>query len=156
MQLERMKKMRIQRQRRAKRAGFTLIEVLLVVAILGVIAAAVVPALLGRQQAAYEQQTRTNVKSLQNIVKMYALDHDGQYPSGGREALNSLTSAADYHGKKIAAYVDAVPKDAWGEQLYYEYPTSKGKGDQPAIWSSGPNRQNEDGAGDDINSWTEQ
>jgi general secretion pathway protein G len=151
-----MEKMRIQRQRRAKRAGFTLIEVLLVVAILGVIAAAVVPALLGRQQAAYEQQTRNNIKNLQNILTMYALDHDGTYPSGGREALSSLTSAADYHGKKIGAYMDATPKDAWGEQLYYEYPTSKGKGDKPAVWSSGPNRQNEDGGGDDLNSWSEQ
>jgi general secretion pathway protein G len=148
--------MRSQRPRRAKRSGFTLIEVLLVVAILGVIAAAVVPALLGRQQAAYEQQTRNNVKTLQQILTMYALDHDGQYPSGGREALTSLTSAATYNGKKIGAYMDTTPKDAWGEQLYYEYPTSKGKGDKPAVWSAGPNRQNEDGSGDDINSWSEQ
>ena len=123
--------MRIQRQRRPKRAGFTLIEVLLVVAILGVIAAAVVPALLGRQQAAYEQQTRNNIKNLQNVLMMYALDHEGTFPSGGREALNQLTSASDNHGKKIAAYLDNTPKDAWGEQLYYEYPSSKGKGDKP-------------------------
>jgi hypothetical protein len=52
--------------------------------------------------------------------------------------------------------MDATPKDAWGEQLYYEYPTSKGKGDKPAVWSAGPNRTNEDGSGDDINSWSEQ
>jgi general secretion pathway protein G len=151
-----MWKMRSHRERRPKRTGFTLIEVLLVVAILGVIAAAVVPALLGRQQAAYEQQTRNNVKNLQNILTMYALDHDGTYPSGGREALSALTNASDYHGKKLSAYIDSTPKDAWGEQLYYEFPSSKGKGDKPAVWSSGPNRQNEDGSGDDINSWSEQ
>jgi hypothetical protein len=87
---------------------------------------------------------------------MYALDHDGTYPSGGREALNSLTNSSDYHGKKLSAYIDNTPKDAWGEQLYYEYPTSKGKGDKPAVWSSGPNRTNEGGGGDDINSWSEQ
>jgi general secretion pathway protein G len=148
--------MKIQRQRRPKRAGFTLIEVLLVVAILGVIAAAVVPALLSRQQGAYEQQTRNNIKNLQNILTMYALDHDGTFPNGGRDALNQLTSASDYHGKKLGAYIDNVPKDAWGEPLYYEYPTSKGKGDKPAIWSAGPNRQDESGAGDDLNSWSEQ
>jgi general secretion pathway protein G len=151
-----MWKMRSHRERRPKRTGFTLIEVLLVVAILGVIAAAVVPALLWRQQAAYEQQTRNNVKNLQNILTMYALDHDGTYPSGGREALSALTNASDYHGKKLSAYIDSTPKDAWGEQLYYEFPSSKGKGDKPAVWSSGPNRQNEDGSGDDINSWSEQ
>ncbi len=149
--------MRSQRlRRRAKRSGFTLIEVLLVVAILGVIAAAVIPSLLNRQKGAYEQQTRTNIKNLQPILTLYALDHDGQYPSGGREVLNSLTSQSDFKGKKVGPYMDFTPKDAWGEELYYEYPTSKGKGDKPAIWSAGPNGQNEEGSGDDINSWSEQ
>ena len=39
--------------------------------------------------------------------------------------------------------------------LYYEYPTSKGMEDKPAVWSSGPNRHNEDGLGDDISSWSD-
>jgi general secretion pathway protein G len=151
-----MWKMRRQQQRRPRRAGFTLIEVLLVVAILGVIAAAVVPSLLGRQQAAYEKTTLTSIRTLQGTLMTYALDHDGTFPSGGREALSQLTNASDYKGKKVAPYLDSTPKDAWGEALYYEWPTSKGKGDKPAVWSSGPNRQNEDGSGDDINSWSEQ
>jgi general secretion pathway protein G len=103
----------------------------------------------------YVAQTRNNIKTLQQILTMYALDHDGQYPSGGRAALTSLTSAQHYHGKKIGAYMDATPKDAWGEPLYYEYPTRKGEGDKPAVWSSGPNRQNEDGSRDDISSWSD-
>jgi general secretion pathway protein G len=54
-------------------------------------------------------------------------------------------------------YLEETPKDAWGEPLYYEYPSTKGtKGEKPAIWSSGPNRQNEEGAGDDINNWSDQ
>jgi general secretion pathway protein G len=142
--------------RRAGRPGFTLIEVLLVVAILGIIAAAVVPSLIGRQKQAYEDQTRNNIRGLESALTMYAVDHDGTYPSGGREALATLASASEYRGRKLPAYVDETPKDAWGEQLYYEYPTSKPvKGEKPAIWSSGPNRQNEDGSGDDINNWTD-
>jgi general secretion pathway protein G len=136
--------------------GFTLIEVLLVVAILGVIAAAVVPALIGRQQEANIQITRTDIKGLEQALKMYAIDHDGEYLQGGKDALPQLTSASEYRGKKMKAYLEETPKDAWGEPLYYEYPSTKGtKGEKPAIWSSGPNRQNEEGGGDDINNWTE-
>ena len=47
-----------------------------------------------------------------------------------------------------------LPKDAWGMPLYYAYPNSKDPNSSvPAIWSSGPNKQNEEGAGDDINNW---
>jgi general secretion pathway protein G len=142
---------------RVQRGGFTLIEVLLVVAILGVIAAAVVPALIGRQESAYKQQTFTNVKSLESALQMYAIDHDGTYLSGGRESLTQLTQPSEYRGKKLTEYLPDTPKDAWGEELYYEYPTSKPvKAGKPAIWSSGPNRQNEDGGGDDITNWSTQ
>lgn len=142
------------RRPRPLRGGFTLIEVLLVVAILGVIAAAVVPALIGRQGEANIGVTKTSIKGLEQAMKLYALDHDGEYLQGGKDALPQLTQASDYHGKKLKAYLDEVPKDAWGEPLYYEYPSGKA-GDKPAIWSSGPNRQNEDGGGDDITNWTD-
>jgi general secretion pathway protein G len=141
------------RPRRLHR-GFTLIEVLLVVAILGVIAAAVVPALIGRQADANAQVTKTSIKGLEQALKLYALDHDGEYLSGGKDALPQLAQASEYRGKKIKPYLDEVPKDAWGEPLYYEFPSGKA-GEKPAIWSSGPNRQNEDGGGDDITNWKE-
>ncbi len=136
------------------RGAFTLIEVLLVVAILGVIAAAVVPALIGRQQDANLQITKTDIKGLEQAMKMYAIDHDGEYLQGGKDALPQLTQASEYRGKKIKPYLEEIPKDAWGEPLNYEYPSSKA-GEKPAIWSAGPNRQNEEGGGDDINNWSE-
>src|ERR1700685_932049 len=159
-----MQKQRQSGSRRAGRVfeshstrGFTLIEVLLVVAILGVIAAAVVPALIGRQQEANIQITRTDIKGLEQALKMYAIDHNGEYLQGGKDALPQLTQSSDYGGKRFKAYLEEIPKDAWGEPLYYENPTTKGtKGEKPAIWSSGPNRQNEEGGGDDINNWSEQ
>jgi general secretion pathway protein G len=139
---------------RRLRRGFTLIEVLLVVAILGVIAAAVVPALIGRQGEANVQVTKTSIKGLEQALKLYALDHEGTYPSGGKDILPTLAQSSEYHGKQIKPYLEEVPKDAWNEPLYYEYPSGKA-GDKPAIWSSGPNHQNEDGGGDDISNWKE-
>ena len=51
-------------------------------------------------------------------------------------------------------YVDKVPRDAWDQPLFYESPNTKVTDtDRPAIWSSGPNRQNENGEGDDVNNW---
>lgn len=142
--------------RRRARSGFTLLEVLLVIAILGVIAVMVVPQLLGRQQQANIDITRTNIKGLEQALKLYAVDHDGEYMTGSRDSLTSLLESSEYNGKQLKPYLEEEPNDAWGELLYYEYPNTKGNvNGKPAIWSSGPNRQNEDGGGDDIANWNQ-
>jgi general secretion pathway protein G len=142
--------------RQRRRRGFTLIEVLLVLAILGVIAAFVVPSLLGRQQTAYVQATRTSVHGLEQALKMYAIDHDGEFPPGSQDALAVLMEPMDKQGKAMQPYLEKLPTDAWGEMLYYEYPNTKApKATKPAIWSAGLNHQNEDGGGDDINNWSD-
>lgn len=145
--------------RRNRRRGFTLTEVLLVLAILGVIAAMVVPNLIGTQKKALIDATKTKIKAFEGAVKNYAVANGGEYPQGGREEviamLTSQTQDAD--GRPVAPYLEGNPKDAWEQVLYYEYPSSKvANQSKPAIWSSGPNRQSEDGAGDDINNWTGQ
>ena len=139
----------------ARRAAFTLLEVLLVLAILGVIAAMVVPQLLGRQQKAMVDTTRASIANLENAVKMYAIDHDGEYPQGNQSALSVLMEPVDNRtGQPMQPYLEKLPTDAWGQMLFYEYPNSKAqRSTKPAIWSAGPNRQNEDGSGDDINNW---
>ncbi|HEX6985549.1 MAG TPA: type II secretion system major pseudopilin GspG [Planctomycetaceae bacterium] len=144
--------------RRARRGGFTLLEVLLVLAILGVIAAIVVPNLLGTQQKAYIDQTKANIRALENTMRMYAIDHDGTFPQGGQEEmLTALMQPRDRDGNEMKPYLESQPKDAWGRVLNYRYPgTNQPQGvDKPDIWSNGPNGQNEDGSGDDVNNWTE-
>lgn len=142
--------------RRRVRSGFTLLEVLLVIAILGVIAVMVVPQLLGRQQESYIGATRASIKGVEEALKLYAFDHDGNYPEGNRDFLPQLLDRQDYNGKQVGPYLTEEPNDAWGEPFYYEYPNNKGgNSNKPAIWSSGPNRQNEDGGGDDITNWSQ-
>ncbi|MBA4032090.1 MAG: type II secretion system protein GspG [Planctomyces sp.] len=139
-----------------RRSGFTLIEVLLVLAILGVIAAMVVPNLLGRQKEANVKATKASLKGLEDALQQYALNHDGEYPQGSREEAFSLLikPGADADGRAISPYLDKVPTDAWSQGFYYENPNSKvPSATKPAIWSSGPNKLNEDGSGDDINNW---
>lgn len=146
-----------QSHRIVPRGGFTLTEVLLVLAILGVIAAMVVPNLLGQQKQALIKTTKMSIKSLEDACTHYAIAHDGEFPTGGRDEVIGLLTApgADETGKPISPILKSVPKDAWDQPLYYQWPNANdANGTVPAIWSSGPDKKNDDGAGDDINNWT--
>ncbi len=140
----------------ARRGGFTLLEVLLVLAILGVIAAMVVPQLLGRQQKAMVDTTRSSISGLEQALKIYAVDHDGEFPQGNQSALPTLLQPLDKNGQPMPPYLEKAPTDAWGQLLYYEWPNTRApQAGKPAIWSSGPNKQSEDGSGDDVNNWAD-
>ena len=144
----------------ARRLGFTLLEVLLVLAILGVIAAMVVPNLLGRQEEAYRKATRTNIAGLENAVKQYAAEHDGEFPSGNGDTVFQLLLNPEVDPqtqKQRASYLERLPLDAWKNPLRYEFPPSGNRlsaSGKPAIWSIGPDKQ--DGTSDDITNWSQQ
>jgi len=153
-----MKAIMTNQRRQPRRRGFTLTEVLLVLAILGVIAAMVVPNLIGQQKVALIRTTKASIKGTEDAAKQYAVSNDGEFAQGSRDEVFAvlMNPGQDSDGRTMSPYLEKIPKDAWEQPLYYEYPTSKvPNGTRPAIWSSGPNRQNEEGAGDDINNWTE-
>jgi general secretion pathway protein G len=143
------------RSHRRSRSAFTLLELLIVLAIIGVIAAMVVPRFLSQQQGANVKLSRTAIMNLEKAIEMYAVEHDGEPPTGTQDtALPLLLKPLDKDGKAMKPFVDKIPKDAWDQPLFYEYPNTKDPDtDRPAIWSSGQNRQNENGEGDDINNW---
>ena len=140
---------------RKGRRGFTLIEVLLVLAILGVIAALVIPNLLGRQESANINATKVSIKGFESAVQSYAIDHNGQPPSGSQEeAVQQLMNPESLDGRQLQPYLTEIPKDGWGRPLFYSYPGSHQMTSTDAdIWSGGANGQNEDGSGDDITNW---
>lgn len=143
---------------RTRRAGFTLTEVLLVLAILGVIAAMVVPNLIGQQKVAQIRAAKASIHGLESACEQYAVSNDGEFPQGSRdEALGLLLNPGqDKDGRTVAPYLPKIPKDPWDQPLYYEYPNNKAQNaTKPAIWSSGPDKTNNDGGGDDINNWSE-
>lgn len=129
-----------------KRAGFTLLEVLIVLAIIGVIAAMAVPRLLGTQQAAIVKSTKIAIVDLEKAAQIFAVDNSGNPP----ETVDELMVKRD---DGTAALLDKIPVDGWGNPLNYEFPNTRAETDGPAIWSNGKDGKNDNGSGDDINNW---
>jgi len=138
------------------RNAFTLLELLIVLAILGAIAAMVVPNLLGSQKKANIMTTESSIHGLEQALKLYAVDNQGTYPTGGSEVIESLMSKTDKDGNAVDPLIETLPLDAWGNPLMYEYPNTKAETTKPAIWSFGPDKKDDQGDGDDINNWTEE
>ena len=135
---------------RCSRRGFTLMELLLVFAILGVIMAMVVPNLLGRQKYANIDATYISLRGAEQALKMYAVDHLGEMPNSteGFSALIQPKGAQDRRWR--GPYLERMPTDAWGVELKYEFPSRKSKSSFDIV-SAGPDRSF--GTDDDIGNW---
>ena len=103
-------------------SGFTLIEILVVVVILGILAAVVVPQIMGRPDTARVQAARTDIKSLASALDVYRLDNF-QYPSSeqGLEALVDKPSGfPEPKNYNPEGYIKKLPSDPWGSPYVYE------------------------------------
>ena len=150
-----MKRISPQSTRTHFRGGFTLIEILIVIAIILVIASLAVPKLFERQEGAMINASKAKVLNAQKSCDFYAADHDGSFPEGGVEVWDTLLQESEYRGRTFQPYIDEIPTDAWGEVLNYKFRPERNTGSKPDIWSNGPNR-GDDGGGedtDDIGNW---
>lgn len=141
------------------RAGFTLLELLIVLGIILVIAAMVVPNLVGAQGRAMISATQITIKDVESTTKRYAADHDASFFTGsGQTAWQEFITPQPYRGRQLTPYYEEAPVDAWGNVLQYEWDGSGHSKSpnalKPAIWSFGPNKTDDSGSGDDINNWT--
>jgi general secretion pathway protein G len=117
--------------------GFTLVELLLVLVILGVLAAIVVPKFSGRTEQAKEQAARTQISTFQTSLGTFEVDN-GYYPKG-RQGLQELIvrprDAQNWRGPYLQT--DRIPLDPWGNEYVYECP-GKHNPDSYDISSAGP------------------
>lgn len=133
--------------------GFTLIEIMVVVVIMGILAALVVPKLMGRADDARITAAKQDISTLMQALKLYKLDNQ-RYPTteqGLQSLISKPTNGPAANGWKTGGYVDKLPKDPWGGQYQYLSPGVKGDVD---IFSYGADGQ-PGGAGNDadIGSW---
>lgn len=126
------------------RSGFTLIEVLLVVAILGILAAVVVGNFGQHGETARIRATRASISAISTQADVFQLDV-GRLPNSLDELVNQPSGAANWNGPYIRGGMAAM-NDAWGTQINF-----KPEGNTYKLVSAGPDTQF--GTDDDITSW---
>jgi general secretion pathway protein G len=136
---------------RRRGRGFTLIELMVVLVIIGVLAALIVPNVLDRADDARVTAARTDVNNIVQALKLYRLDNQ-RYPSGeqGLEALVRKPTAGTVP-PNWRPYLDKLPNDPWGRPYQYVNPGVRGEVD---VFSFGADGQPGGEARDaDVGSW---
>jgi general secretion pathway protein G len=131
--------------------GFTLIELMVVLAIIGVLAALIVPNVLGRADDARITAARTDVGNLMQALKLYKLDNQ-RFPTG-EQGLNALTlkPTTEPVPSNWKPYLDKLPNDPWGRPYQYMNPGIKGEVDVLSFGADG--QAGGEGNNADIGSW---
>lgn len=133
-----------------RQSGFTLLEVMVVIVILGILASLVVPNLMGNKEKADQQKAVSDIVALENALDMYKLDNN-RYPTTeqGLDALvNKPTASPEPRSYREGGYIKRLPQDPWGNQYQLLSPGQFGKID---IFSMG--MDGEAGTDDDIGNW---
>lgn len=108
------------------RSGFTMVELMAVLIILGLLAAVVVGNFVGTTDKGRKIQTKTNLKMLHNAVKQFYMDV-GRWPGEDEGLLVLIEPPTDAENWQPGGYLDTteIPTDAWGNDFYYQrYPES--------------------------------
>jgi len=133
-----------------KAQGFTLLEVMVVIVILGILASMVVPNLMGSQERANMQKAVSDVTALETSLSLYKMDNY-DYPTT-EQGLEALVEQTDIEPEPRRfpedGYIKRLPKDPWGNEYVLLNPGEQGKMD---VFSVGPD--GEAGTEDDIGNW---
>jgi general secretion pathway protein G len=150
---------RDERRARQRRRGFTLIEIMAVVIIMGLLAGIVGVAIFGQLDTARVNTTRTQMKQLEAALSFYQMDN-GRFPTteqGLRALIEPPTIGPEPRNYRPGGYLQGgeLPRDAWSNDFHYEFPGANNSAGFD-IWSLGADGQpggNETDA--DIGNWTD-
>jgi general secretion pathway protein G len=142
-------------KRRNDSRGFTLIELMVVIVILGILAGLIVPRIMSRPEEARQAKARIQIESIETALKLYKLD-SGNYPTTeqGLQALVEAPSVGQLpRNWREGGYLEKgkVPKDPWGNEFVYLSPGTQGDYDLSSYGADG--EQGGEGKDKDINSW---
>ena len=110
--------------------GFTLLEIIVVVAIIAILAAYIAPKVTGRVDDARISKAKSDIRVLESSLELYKLDNF-VYPSSdqGLEALVNKPSGSNTRNWRDGGYIKKLTKDPWGNEYRYVYPGSNGEFD---------------------------
>ncbi len=142
-------------QKKNRQAGFTLIELMVVIIILGVLAGLIIPRIMGRPDEARQAKAKIQMEALESALKLYKLDN-GSYPTT-EQGLNALVEAPTIGNVpknwRQGGYLEKgkVPKDPWGNDFIYVSPGSHGDVDLTCLGADA--EPGGEGVNKDINNW---
>ncbi|CAH0532339.1 Type II secretion system protein G [Vibrio stylophorae] len=133
--------------------GFSLLEIMVVIVILGVLGAVVVPNLMGNKDIADQQKAKTDISTLETQLKMYKLQN-GRYPTTD-QGLEALVTKPDSdpvpRNYPDGGYLERLPKDSWGNDYQYMSPGDNGDYDVFTLGADG--QEGGEGINADIGNW---
>jgi general secretion pathway protein G len=138
--LEASQKMKNLSSQLVRRRGFTLIELLVVILILGILAALIVPKVIGQTDKAKIGAANADLATLSASLDNFRLDC-GRYPSTDEGLQALLTPPSGLEGKWGGAYIKEIPNDPWGHPYVYKSPGSIGGQDSYTVESFGASGQ---------------
>ena len=133
--------------------GFTLIEIMVVIFIIALLAALVVPKIIGRTEEAKRVSAKAQIREIENALNLYHLDN-GTYPTT-EQTLDALikkpTAPPIPNNYKDEGYISKIPKDPWGHPYIYLSPGNHGEFDIISYGADGVRGGTGNNA--DIDSW---
>jgi general secretion pathway protein G len=135
----------------ARMQGFTLIEIMVVVVILGILAALIAPNVINRIDDAQSAKVRQDIRAIESALKLYRLDNF-RYPTSDQGLQALVTPPSDSRKGSAGSYLDRVPKDPWDRPYVYENPGKQGEFDIYTLGRDGA--PGGDGPDADIGNWT--
>lgn len=112
-------------KKRLHKKGFTLIELMIVIVILGLLSTVIVPRILHRPEEARRVKAKVDIKNIESALALFKVD-TGRFPTTS-EGLEVLVSNPGIKGYNPDGYLDKIPKDPWGNEYIYICPGIHGK-----------------------------
>lgn len=145
--------MQVNRSIKPRQSGFTLIEIMVVVVILGILATLVVPRIMGRPDEARVVAAKKDIASIMQALNLYRLDNS-RYPTteqGLQALVTPPTSGPAPSNYKAGGYLNKLPQDPWGTPYQYLSPGLNGEVD--VISFGADTKAGGEGTNADIGSW---